>query len=145
MSVVMTLQVAGDPKAVEQFDADNTEKAQGILDDMATSLGEAVKEIRVMSYLMKPPSLRRDGLESTARRYVQGFGIRTGLDSGFCSEGPIDQASPMIQDRVKAIPVTAGAVARGRRAPEASTVMGSSLVNDINFKLYVLTNRRKPK
>jgi len=73
------------------------EKAQGILDDMATSLEEAVKEIRVMSYLMKPPSLRRDGLESTARRYVQGFGLRTGLDSGFRSEGPVDAASSVVQ------------------------------------------------
>lgn len=73
------------------------EKAQGILDDMATSLDEAVKEIRVMSYLMKPPSLLRDGLESTARRYVQGFGLRTGLDAGFRSEGPLDAASSMIQ------------------------------------------------
>jgi signal transduction histidine kinase len=73
------------------------EKAQGILDDMATSLEEAVKEIRVMSYLMKPPSLLRDGLESTARRYVQGFGIRTGLDAVFSLEGPVDAASPMVQ------------------------------------------------
>jgi signal transduction histidine kinase len=73
------------------------ETAQGILDEMATSLDEAVKEIRVMSYLMKPPSLNRDGLEGTARRYVQGFGIRTGLDSAFRSEGPIDRAGPMIQ------------------------------------------------
>ena len=73
------------------------EKAQGILDDMATSLDEAVKEIRVMSYLMKPPSLSRDGLEGTARRYVQGFGIRTGLDTDFRSEGPVDAASPVIQ------------------------------------------------
>jgi signal transduction histidine kinase len=73
------------------------EKAQGILDDMATSLAEAVKEIRVMSYLMKPPSLHRDGLESTARRYVQGFGIRTGLSTVFRSEGAVDRASPMVQ------------------------------------------------
>src|SRR4029450_9742011 len=32
MSVIMMLQVAGDPKAVEQFASDNTEKAQGILE-----------------------------------------------------------------------------------------------------------------
>jgi hypothetical protein len=32
MSVIMTLQVAGDPKALEQFVSDNTEKAQGILE-----------------------------------------------------------------------------------------------------------------
>jgi hypothetical protein len=32
MSVIMTLQVAGDPKAVEQFASDNTKKTQGILE-----------------------------------------------------------------------------------------------------------------
>lgn len=32
MSVIMTLQVAGDPKTLEQFASDNTEKAQGILE-----------------------------------------------------------------------------------------------------------------
>ena len=30
MSVIMTLQVVGDPKALEQFASDNTKKAQGI-------------------------------------------------------------------------------------------------------------------
>jgi len=32
MSVIMTLQVAGDPKALEQFESENTEKAQDILE-----------------------------------------------------------------------------------------------------------------
>ena len=32
MSVIMTLQVVGDPKAVEQFASDNTEKARSILE-----------------------------------------------------------------------------------------------------------------
>jgi len=71
--------------------------AQGILDDMATSLDEAVKEIRVTSYLMKPPSLSRDGLETAAQRYVKGFGIRTALSTVFRSEGPVNRASAVIQ------------------------------------------------
>ena len=32
MSVIMAMQVAGDPKAVEQFASDNTEKARSILE-----------------------------------------------------------------------------------------------------------------
>jgi hypothetical protein len=32
MSVIMTLQAAGDPKALEQFYSDNTEKGQAILE-----------------------------------------------------------------------------------------------------------------
>ncbi len=72
-------------------------KAQGILDDVAISLDEAVKEIWVMSYLMEPPSLHRDGLETAARRFVKGFGLRTGLNTIFRSEGPVDRAGPLIQ------------------------------------------------
>ena len=72
-------------------------EASGILDDMAASIEEAAKEIRVMSYLMKPPSLHRDGLEATARRYVKGFGIRTGLNTVFRCEGPVDRVSAVIQ------------------------------------------------
>jgi hypothetical protein len=32
MSVIMTLQVAGDPKALEQFASDNTEKSRDVLE-----------------------------------------------------------------------------------------------------------------
>ena len=32
MSVIVTFQVAGDPKALEQFASDNTEKVRGILE-----------------------------------------------------------------------------------------------------------------
>ena len=32
MSVIMALQVTGDPKALEQFASDNTEKAQSVLE-----------------------------------------------------------------------------------------------------------------
>ena len=71
--------------------------AHGILDDMASSIDEAAKEIRVMSYLTKPPSLHRDGLEASARRYVKGFGIRTGLDIVFRCEGRPACVRPVIQ------------------------------------------------
>ena len=75
-------------------------RAQGILDDIAISLEEATKEIRVMSYLMKAPSLQSDGLEIAGRRYVRGFVVRTGLKTIFRSEGPVDRASAAIQHAV---------------------------------------------
>jgi signal transduction histidine kinase len=75
-------------------------RAQGILDDIAISLEEATKEIRVMSYLMKAPTLQADGLEAAGRRYVRGFVIRTGLKTIFRSEGPVDRASAATQHAV---------------------------------------------
>jgi two-component system, NarL family, sensor kinase len=61
-----------------------------VLDDMAASLGEAIREIRVNSYLMNPPNLARDGLDDAARRFVHGLGARTGLRATFRSEGALN-------------------------------------------------------
>jgi signal transduction histidine kinase len=66
---------------------------EDVLDDMSSAVQEAVREIRVFSYLMKPPCLARDGLEMTARAFVKGFGSRTGLNALFHSEGPVDGVS----------------------------------------------------
>lgn len=68
-----------------------------VLDDMAGSIAEALKEIRVLSYLLNPPNLERDGLEATARRFVGGFGARTGLHTMFRVEGELDHIDPALQ------------------------------------------------
>jgi signal transduction histidine kinase len=68
-----------------------------VLRDMTVSLQEAVKEIRVLSYLLKPTELEHDGLEATVRRFVRGFGLRTGLDAGFVLEGPVDRLDAVTQ------------------------------------------------
>jgi signal transduction histidine kinase len=70
--------------------------ATEILDDMNASLEEAVREISVLSYLTKPPSLR-DGLEASARHHVKMFGIRTGLSTVFRCEGFVDQSDHRVQ------------------------------------------------
>lgn len=71
--------------------------ADPVLDDMAGSLDEAMKEIRVLSYLMSPPNLERDGLATTAQNFVDGFGRRTGLHTAFRLEGPLDDLSVEVQ------------------------------------------------
>jgi two-component system NarL family sensor kinase len=50
-----------------------------ILDEIDRSLEEASKELRAFTYLLHPPDLQREGLSATLRRYVEGFGTRTGL------------------------------------------------------------------
>jgi signal transduction histidine kinase len=69
-------------------------QVQEVLDDVSRSLEEATKEIRVLSYLMKPAALERNGLSATAEIFVRGFGRRTGLNTGFRMEGAIDAISP---------------------------------------------------
>ncbi len=68
------------------------DKANEVLVDMATSVGEVVKEIRVLSYLIKPAGLERNGLAQTVRGFVNGFGVRTGLTASFLTRGPVDAA-----------------------------------------------------
>jgi len=68
-------------------------QTQEVLDDVSRSLEEAIREIRVFSYLMKPAGLDSDGLLATTRSFVNGFGRRTGLHTSFRAEGPIDETS----------------------------------------------------
>jgi PAS domain S-box-containing protein len=74
--------------------------ADAVLEDMSGSIAEALKEIRVLSYLLNPPNLERDGLEVTARRFVTGFGARTGLQTLFRSEGDLASVDPVVQRAV---------------------------------------------
>jgi signal transduction histidine kinase len=70
--------------------------ARDVLDDMAVSVKEAVKEVRVLSYLMKPVAVEEDGLEAAARGFVTGFASRTGLNVSFRAEGRLQRLSPEI-------------------------------------------------
>ena len=74
-----------------------------LITDMTKSVQETVREIRVLSYLMKPSGLERDGLESAARIFASGFGARTGLQVEFRAEGdfrPIADAAQNAAFRV---------------------------------------------
>lgn len=66
------------------------DQTRDVLDDMTKSLQEAVKEVRVLSYLMKPPGLERDGLQATLEAFVRGFGARSSMRIGFRTDGRVD-------------------------------------------------------
>jgi signal transduction histidine kinase len=73
------------------------EDTRDVLADMSLSVNEMVKEIRVLSYLLKPPELEREGLAATVRAFVKGFGARTGLVAEFHAEGAVDTTPPTVQ------------------------------------------------
>ncbi len=73
------------------------DKVDLVLADMAQSIGEVVKEIRVLSYLIKPAVLEQSGLTRAVRGFVDGFGARTGLVAGFLTRGPVDAAPPPVR------------------------------------------------
>ncbi len=49
------------------------------LQRIENSLSEASRELRTLTYLLHPPFLEANGLRETVRRYVEGFGKRTGV------------------------------------------------------------------
>jgi two-component system NarL family sensor kinase len=77
--------------------ADQVPGVDGVLADMALSLQETMKEVRVLSYLMKPPVLGRDGLARTAARFLKGFGVRSALDVSFRIDSAVDRCSAEVQ------------------------------------------------
>jgi signal transduction histidine kinase len=68
------------------------DKAREVLEDMTRSAQEAMKEVRVLSYLMKSPVREDEALGRYLERYLRGFAMRTGLAASFRSEGPVELA-----------------------------------------------------
>ncbi|MEZ0170382.1 PAS domain-containing protein [Microvirga sp. TS319] len=50
-----------------------------ILNEIDRSLEEALKELRLFTYLLHPPGLEADGLTETIRGFAEGFAERSGL------------------------------------------------------------------
>lgn len=59
--------------------ANGADLLMSVIDDAAQSLGEAQREIRVLSYLLHPPHLQSQGLAEALRTFASGFGRRAGL------------------------------------------------------------------
>ncbi|HEU0005568.1 MAG TPA: ATP-binding protein, partial [Terriglobia bacterium] len=53
-----------------------------VLGECQTLCGQALQEIRTLSYLLHPPILDQAGLASALRWYIDGFSKRSGIDVG---------------------------------------------------------------
>jgi signal transduction histidine kinase len=73
------------------------EASEAILDEISQSLDEALKEIRVLSYLMKPRGLEEHGLSTTVLKYLEGFARRTGLKVSLTADGAVDSVARPLQ------------------------------------------------
>jgi signal transduction histidine kinase len=94
--------------------------AREVLNDMSNSLQEAMREIRIFSYLSRPPHLRRDGLVTTARRLVEGFGVRAGVTASIRFDGDVESTTMPAQHTV--FRVLQEALSNVHRHAEASRV-----------------------
>ena len=68
-----------------------------LIHEMEISVKEAIKETRVLSYLMNPNGLARNGLIATAREFLEGFTRRSGLAVTLTAGGGVDAAPAPVQ------------------------------------------------
>jgi len=69
-------------------------------EEIAVSLGEALKELRIFTYLVHPPGLQKDGLRSTLEHFVAGFAHRADLKATVRASARIDDLSHDLQRSV---------------------------------------------
>jgi signal transduction histidine kinase len=58
-----------------------------VVGEIREALRAAHSEVRTFSYLLHPPDLERLGFETSLRKFLQGFGVRTGLNVRFRIQG----------------------------------------------------------
>jgi signal transduction histidine kinase len=71
-----------------------------MVEEMQELLAEAHREIRSISYLAHPPSLKKLGLAHAVRSLVEGFGRRTGLEVSFDVQGDSGRMSEAAETAV---------------------------------------------
>ncbi|GEO17596.1 sensor histidine kinase [Microvirga aerophila] len=98
-------------------DHQNVERAVA---KVRSSLDEAHREIRTLSYLLFPPNLRANGLAASLRRFVEGFSERTGLKGTARVTGDVDRIQPEVQRAI--LRVVQEALVNVHRHAEASKV-----------------------
>jgi signal transduction histidine kinase len=90
------------------------------LGPVRSSLDEAHREIRTLSYLLFPPNLRTNGLAASLQHFVAGFSQRTGLEGRARVTGDVDAIPLDLQRTV--LRVVQEALVNVHRHAEASKV-----------------------
>ncbi|MPR10519.1 histidine kinase [Microvirga tunisiensis] len=67
------------------------------LAEVGELLAEALRELRVFTYLLHPPNLAQDGLQATPRDFAEGFAGRMGLVARIRIPEEVDALSPELQ------------------------------------------------
>jgi two-component system, NarL family, sensor kinase len=65
--------------------------------EIESLLAEALRELRIFTYLLHPPNLAQDGLQATLRDFAEGFAGRTGLVAHIRIPEEVDELSPELQ------------------------------------------------
>lgn len=74
-----------------------TPDARKALTEVENLQTEALRELRIFTYLLHPPNLAKDGLQATARDFAEGFAGRTGLVARIRIPEEVDDLPPELQ------------------------------------------------
>ncbi len=92
-------------------------KALGEIEGLLT---EALRELRIFTYLLHPPNLEEDGLQATLRDFAEGFAGRTGLVARIRVPEEIDELPSELQRTI--LRVVQEALTNVHRHADASRV-----------------------
>ena len=75
-------------------------EALGVIEEMEQLLAEVHREIRSISFLAHPPSIRKLGLPFALKSLIEGFGRRTGLEVSFDIIGENSELSELAESAI---------------------------------------------
>lgn len=90
--VAANLRLAGLERAFAQ-----TPVSRRALAEVERLLAEALRELRIFTYLLHPPNLANDGLQTTLRDFAEGFAGRAGLVTRMRIPEEVDDLPPELQ------------------------------------------------
>ena len=97
--------------------------------EISLSLDQALKEIRIFSYLLHPPRLDSEGLKATLEEFVHGFGRRTGLAVNMWASEAIDRLPTDLQRTILRV-VQEGLLNTHRHAAATGVSVAVRLLRD---------------
>jgi signal transduction histidine kinase len=97
-----------------------TDETRPLIDDMRNLVGEATRELRTFTYLLRPPDLERQALGVALNNYVTGFALRTGLAAATRFSGAADDLA--VEHRASLLRIAQESLANVHRHAAASRV-----------------------
>jgi two-component system, NarL family, sensor kinase len=133
--VAANLGLAGLERVVEA-----TPMSRKAFADVERQLAEALRELRIFTYLLHPPNLAKDGLQATLRDFVEGFANRAGLVARIRIPEDVDELPPDLQRTI--LRVVQEALTNVHRHAGASHVSVSTRIRSERLMVRIRDNGR---
>ncbi|MBV8836824.1 MAG: sensor histidine kinase [Alphaproteobacteria bacterium] len=110
------------------------------LEEIESLVQDTQREVRTFSYLLHPPYLDQEGLNTTLSRFIDGYGRRTGLAMLTDIADEVDGVSPDVQRAL--LRIVQEALANVHRHAAASQVAVAMRVTNDTLRFSVRDNGR---